>query len=155
MGGILDPMTAFLAARGMKTLDLRVKRQNENAMKVAQFLAKHEKVSMVHYPGLPSHPDHEIAKKQMKGFGGMISFELKSDFDGTKKFVDHLKVIKIATSLGGVSTLITQPVTNTHVGLSPEERKKTGISDSLLRISIGIEDPELIISDMEQAFRVI
>jgi cystathionine gamma-synthase len=151
MGGILDPMTAFLVSRGMKTLELRVKRQNENAMKVAQFLADHEKISVVYYPGLPTNPDYAIARKQMTGFGGMLSFEIKSDFDGTKRFMDSFKVIKLATSLGGVSTLATQPITNTHAGLSSEERKKSGISDSLVRISVGIEDPEVIIADIEQA----
>lgn len=155
MGGILDPMTAFLVARGMKTLELRVKRQNESAMKIAEYLASHEKVNTVYYPGLPSHPDHKIAKKQMKGFGGMLSFELKADFDKTKRFVDNLRIIKIATSLGGVSTLITQPVTNTHVGLTAEERKKTGITDSLVRVSIGIEDANLLIEDISQALSKI
>ncbi len=155
LGGVLDPMTAFLVARGMKTLELRVRKQNESAMKVAEYLASHEKVNKVYYPGLPSHPDHEIAKRQMKGFGGMLSFELKADFDKTKQFVDNLKIIKIATSLGGVSTLITQPVTNTHVGLSEEERKKTGITDSLVRISVGIEDVDLLIDDISQALSKI
>jgi cystathionine beta-lyase/cystathionine gamma-synthase len=151
MGGILDPMTAFLALRGMKTLDLRVNRQNDNAMKIAQYLVNHEKIRCVNYPGLPTHPDYEIARKQMKGFGGMLSFEVRADFEGTKRFMDNLKVVKLATSLGGVTTLATQPVTNTHVALSPEEREKTGISDSLVRISVGIEDAEVIIKDIEQA----
>lgn len=152
MGGVLDPMTAFLVLRGMKTLDIRVIRQNENAMKVAQFLTDHNKISVVHYPGLPTHPDHEIALKQMSGFGGMLSFEINSDFEGTKRFMDSLKVIKLATSLGGVTSLATQPVTNTHIILSPEERKKTGISDSLVRISVGLEASETIIQDIKQAF---
>jgi len=151
MGGIMHPMTAFLALRGMQTLHLRVERQNENAMKVAQFLADHERVHAVHYPGLPTHPGHDIARKQMSGFGGMLSFEMKADFEGTKRFMDNLKVIKLATSLGGVTSLATQPVTNTHVSLSPEERKKTGISDSLVRLSVGIEDSEMLIRDIEQA----
>jgi len=155
MGGILDPMTAFLVSRGMKTLELRVKRQNENAMKVAQFLADQEKVSVVHYPGLLTHPDYAIARRQMSGFGGMLSFEIKTDFDGTKQFMDSLKVIKLATSLGGVTSLATQPVTNTHAGLSAEERKKSGISDSLVRISVGIEDSEVIIADIRQALETM
>lgn len=155
MGGISDPMTAFLILRGMKTLDLRVSRQNETAMKVAQFLADQEKVRTVHYPGLPTHPDHAIAKKQMKGFGGMLSFEVQTDFEGTKRFMDSLKVIKLATSLGGVTSLATQPVTNTHTALSPEEREKAGISDSLVRISVGIEDPDMLVQDIEQAFDAV
>jgi len=155
MGGILDPVTAFLALRGMKTLDLRVKRQNDNAMKLAQYLVNHEKIQVVHYPGLPTHPDYQIARKQMKGFGGMLSFEIRTDFEGTKRVMDSLKIIKLATSLGGVTSLATQPITNTHVALSPEERKKTGISDSLVRISVGIEDAEALIKDMEQALNFI
>ena len=151
MGGILDPMTAFLALRGMKTLNLRVIRQNENAMEVAQFLSNHEMVTKVNYPGLPTHPDYHIAKRQMSGFGGMLSFEIDTDFDGTKRFMDNLRVIKLATSLGGVTSLATQPVTNIHAALSPEERRKTGISDSLVRISIGIEDPETLVEDVKQA----
>ena len=151
MGGILDPMTAFLVFRGLKTLHLRISRHNENAMKVAQFLADHDKVSVVHYPGLPTHPHHAIARKQMKGFGGMLSFEIRADYEGTKRFMDSLRAIKLATSLGGVTSLATQPVTNTHISLSPEERKKAGISDSLVRISVGVEDPEAIIQDIQQA----
>lgn len=155
MGGVLDPMTAFLALRGMKTLELRVKRQNETAMEVAQFLATHEKVRIVHYPGLSTHPDHPIAKRQMKGSGGILSFEIEADFEGTKRFVDTLKAIKLATSLGGVTSLATQPVTNTHAALSPDERQKAGINDSLVRISIGLEDAGALIDDIEQAFAVV
>jgi cystathionine gamma-synthase len=151
MGGILDPMTAFLVYRGLKTLDLRVKKQNENAMEIARFLMDHDKIDVVHYPGLPTHPDHEIAKKQMTAFGGMLSFEIKADFDRTKRFMDSLQVIKLATSLGGVTSLATQPVTNTHSALSPEEREKAGISDSLVRISVGVEDPQVLIQDIKQA----
>jgi len=155
LGGILDPMTAFLTYRGLKTLELRVRHQNETAMKIAQFLAGHGKVRAVHYPGLASHPDHAVAKRQMSGFGGMLSFEIGSDFEGTKRFMDRLKLIKLATSLGGVTTLATQPVTNTHVSLSAEERKKTGISDSLVRISVGLEPADLLIRDIEQAFEAV
>jgi cystathionine gamma-synthase len=151
MGGVLDPMTAFLVLRGMKTLELRVRRQNETAMKLTQFLETHEKVRVVHYPGLATHPDHLIAKRQMKGYGGMLSFEIEADFEGTKRFMDTLKVIKLATSLGGVTSLATQPVTNTHAALSPDERRKAGISNSLVRISIGLEDVEILINDIEQA----
>jgi len=150
MGSVLDPMTAFLARRGMKTLKLRVEKHNDNAMKVAEFLEGDDRIDVVNYPGLPSHPDYEIVKRQMSGFGGMLSFELKTDYDGTKRFMDSLKFIKLATSLGGITTLATQPVTNTHAGLSAEERKKSGISDSLVRISIGIEEPDEIIEDIKQ-----
>ena len=150
MGSVLDPMTAFLARRGMKTLKLRVEKQNDNAMKVAKFLEGDDSIGAVNYPGLSSHPDYEIAKRQMSGFGGMLSFELKTDYDGTKRFMDSFRYIKLATSLGGITTLATQPVTNTHAGLSAEERKKSGISDSLVRISVGIEEPDEIIADIKQ-----
>ncbi len=155
MGGVLDPMTAFLTLRGMKTLELRVRRQNETAMKVARFLASHGKIRVVHYPGLSTHPDHSIAKHQMKGFGGMLSFEIEADFEGTKRFMDSLKVIKLATSLGGVTSLATQPTTNTHVALSADERQKAGISDSLVRISVGLEDAGALMDDIEQAFAAV
>jgi cystathionine beta-lyase/cystathionine gamma-synthase len=151
MGSVLDPMTAFLARRGMKTLKLRVEKQNENAMAVAKFLESDDRISVVNYPGLPSHPDYKVACRQMSGFGGMLSFELKADYEGTKRFMDNLKVIKLATSLGGVTTLATQPITNTHAGLSAEERKKSGISESLVRISVGIEEPIEIINDIKQS----
>jgi cystathionine gamma-synthase len=151
MGGIMDPMSAFLALRGIKTLALRVARQNESAMKIAVFLAEHPKIKSVYYPGLPSHPDHEIAARQMSGFGGMLSFEINGDFDETKRFMDALKLIKLATSLGGVSSLANQPITNTHAALSPENRAKAGISESLVRLSVGIENVDLLIEDLGQA----
>ena len=155
LGSLMDPLTAFLARRGFQTLELRLHRHNDNAQKIAQFLASHPKISVVHYPGLPSHPDHELAKRQMSGFGGMLSFELKADFEQTKLFMDHLQVIKLATSLGGVTSLATQPITNTHVGLSPENRAKAGVSESLVRLSVGIEDVSLLIADLEQALALV
>ena len=155
LGGIMDPMTAFLAIRGLQTLEIRIIRQNENALKIAQFLEHHEKIKVVHYPGLPSHPDYIIAQRQMNGFGGMLSFELNADFNTTKKFMDNLKTIKLATSLGGVTSLANQPITNTHAALSPEERAKAGIGESLVRLSVGIEDPKLLIRDLQQALNSI
>ena len=151
MGGIMDPMTAFLALRGMQTLELRIQQQNKSAVKIAAFLDGHEKIKATYYPGLASHPDHEIAKRQMTGFGGMLSFEVNSDFDRTKLFMDRLKVIKLATSLGGVTSLANQPITNTHVALSPENRAKAGISESLVRLSVGVEAVDLLIDDLDQA----
>jgi cystathionine gamma-synthase len=151
LGGVMDPLSAFLTRRGLQTLKLRVLRQNESAMKIARYLQDHERVAIVHYPGLPSHPDHEIAKKQMSGFGGMLSFELKDDFDATKAFMDRLKKIMLATSLGGVTSLATQPLTNTHINMTPEDRAKSGISESLVRLSVGVEDPDMLIRDIEQA----
>ena len=151
LGGIMDPMSAFLASRGFKTLKLRIRKQNESALTVSAFLNDHRKIKSVYYPGLTSHPDHEIAKRQMSGFGGMLSFEIDGDFDQTKAFMDRLRLIKLATSLGGVSSLANQPITNTHVALSPENRTKAGISESLVRLSVGVEDSDLLIRDLEQA----
>lgn len=151
LGGIMDPMTAFLALRGIQTLELRIQRHNDSAMKIAAYLDRHEKIKSVHYPGLASHPDHEIARRQMKGFGGMLSFEVNADFDGTKQFMDRLEVIKLATSLGGVTSLANQPITNTHVALSPENLARAGISPSLVRLSVGVEKADALIEDLRQA----
>jgi len=151
----MDPMSAFLTLRGMRTLALRINKQNETAMKIATYLQDYPKVKTVNYPGLRSHPDHSIALRQMSGFGGMLSFEINADFDQTKKFMDQLKVIKLATSLGGVTSLATQPITNTHVGLSPEDRSKAGVSESLVRLSVGIEEEIVLMEDLEQALGYI
>jgi len=155
LGGIMDPMTAFLALRGLQTLELRIQRHNESAMKIAAYLDQHEKIKTVYYPGLTSHPDHEIAQRQMTGYGGMLSFEVNADFDRTKLLMDRLKVIKLATSLGGVTSLANQPITNTHVALSPENRVKAGISDSLVRLSVGVEKVAVLIDDLRQALEGI
>jgi len=155
LGGVMDPMTAFLALRGLKTLDLRVERQNQNAMEIARYLHHHEKIEIANYPGLPSHPDHDIAKRQMSGFGGMMSFIVKSDFEGTKRVMDRLKKIKLATSLGGVTTLANQPATNTHVALLPDELAQAGISENLVRLSVGTEGVNLLIADLDQALAVV
>ena len=155
LGGIMDPMTAFLTSRGLKTLELRVQRQNQSALEIAAFLEVHPKIKTVYYPGLSSHPDHKIAKRQLSGFGGMLSFELDADFDQTKAFMDRLKVIKLATSLGGVSSLANQPITNTHAALSPEDRARAGISESLVRLSVGIEPVETLIDDLKSALESV
>ncbi len=155
MGGTMDPMAAFLAMRGIRTLDLRIAQHNSSAMKIARFLDNHPKIKETFYPGLESHPDHDIARRQMKGFGGMMSFDINGDFDQTKAFMDCLKEISIATSLGGVTSIANQPITNTHVGLSPENRKKAGVSESLVRLSVGIEDCDLLIKDLEQALTAV
>jgi len=155
LGGVMDPTTAFLISRGLRTLALRVRQHNHNAMQIATYLESQNKVRHVFYPGLRSHPDHEIARKQMNGFGGMLSFELDANFDGTKRFMDQLGSIKLATSLGGVSSLANQPVTNTHVALNPEERQKAGVSESLIRLSVGVEDTDLLVADLTQAFEKI
>jgi len=124
-------------------------------MKIARFLEGHDKIKQTYYPGIETHPDHKIAKKYLKGFGGMLSFEINGNFDQTKAFMDNLKVISLATSLGGVTSLANQPITNTHVGLSPENRKKAGVSESLVRLSVGIEDSNLLIEDLAQALTVV
>jgi cystathionine beta-lyase/cystathionine gamma-synthase len=155
MGGVMDPMSAFLALRGIRTLELRIQRQNESAMRIAEFLDQHSGIETVYYPGLPSHPDHDIAKRQMLGFGGMLSFEINGDFDKTKRFMDSLKLIKLATSLGGVTSLANQPITNTHAALSPEKRAKAGISESLVRLSVGVEPLGLLIGDLEKALHTL
>ena len=155
LGGVMDPMTAFMTLRGMRTLELRIQKHNDNAMQIAQFLETQDTVKSVHYPGLGSHPDHGVAQKQMSGFGGMLSFEINGNFDQTKRFMDHLGTIKLATSLGGVTSLANQPITNTHVALSPENRAKAGVSESLVRLSVGIENADVLIQDLERALKKI
>ena len=155
LGGVMDPMTAFLTLRGLQTLSLRIHKHNQNAMAVARFLSAHPKVAAVHYPGLPEHPDHNIAAAQMTGFGGMLSFEVTADFDGTKQVMDRLKTIKLATSLGGVTSLANQPITNTHAALSPEARAKAGVSENLVRLSVGIEAEQLLIDDLNRALAIL
>jgi len=154
-GGTLDPIAAWLLLRGLKTLALRMERHNQNGMLIAKYLEKHPKVKKVYYPGLPSHPQHSIAKRQMRGFGGVVSFEIKGDFEKTVKFAESLKLCALAASLGGTETLVTQPATSSHYFISPEQRRKAGITDQLIRLALGIEDPEDIISDLEQALNNI
>lgn len=150
-GGVLDPHAAWLLIRGLKTFELRVRRHNENGMAVAQFLDKHPKVKRVIYPGLPSHPQHVIAKRQMKGYGGMLSFIPNGDGDYASHILDRLKTFKLAASLGGVESLACQPWTLTHFYVPKSERIKAGVLDELIRLSIGIEDPEDLIADLKQA----
>lgn len=148
-GGSLSDYTVWLLERSIKTMGLRVKAQNENAGKIATFLEEHQLVEKVYYPGLPSHPDHELAKKQMKGFGGMLSFELK-DLK-SEVFLKYLKLIKPSMSLAGVESTILSPAKTSHALLTPEEREKVGIKDGLLRFSVGIEEAEDLINDLNQA----
>lgn len=153
LGGILDPHAAWLLLRGLKTFELRMIRHNENGLKVAEFLSKHPRVSQVFYPGLSSHPQYETAKKQMRGFGGMVSFLPKGDGEYASRIIDRLKMIKIAPSLGGAESLASQPWTLSHFYVPKSERLKAGILDELLRLSIGIENVEDIIADLDQALR--
>ncbi len=154
-GGILGPFEAYLLSRGMKTLKIRMDAHERGARIVADFLASHPLVEKVYYPGLASHPQHELAKEQQNGFGAMIGFELKGDLETAKKFVDHLNLITRAVSLGGVESLLTHPASTTHSIVDEEDRKRAGITDTYMRLSVGLEDPEDIIKDMEQAFAVI
>lgn len=151
LGQMIAPEVAFLLARSIRTLKARVSIQNESAMKIAGFLSKHKKVTKVNYPGLESFSGHEIAKKQMKGFGGMLSFIYDGNAETTAGMVDRLKLFSIAASLGGVESLVTQPITTTHHGMSPDERNKRGIADSMVRLSIGLEDAEDLIEDLKRA----
>jgi methionine-gamma-lyase len=155
MGGNMDPHQAYLVIRGVKTLSLRVERNQENAMKVANFLEKHPKIEWIKYPGLESHPQYELAKKQMSGFGSMISFGVKGGFESGKKLMDNVHLAKLAVSLGGVETLIQHPASMTHAGLGKEEKLKAGITDDLVRFSVGIEDITDIINDLNQALEKI
>jgi cystathionine beta-lyase len=149
-GGNLSDYTVWLLERSIKTLSLRVAKQNENALKVAKFLFEHQKVNSVNYPGLKSHPDYELSLTQMKGFGGMLSFEL-NDLNEAIKFTRKIKLIKSAMSLGGVESTICSPTLTSHSKISKEEREKIGIFDGLLRFSVGIEDFEDIKKDLDQA----
>lgn len=153
LGGNLDPAASYLLERGMKTLGLRIARQNENAMTIAVYLKKNPIVRRVYYPGLTDHPGHEIAKKQMRGFGGMLSFELDTDDESARKFARNLSIIKSAVSLGGVETLLCFPSETSHAKISPEERKAQGISDTLIRLSVGIENVEDLISDIDESLK--
>lgn len=155
LGGTIDPHASYLLLRGMKTLDLRVQRQNATALELAKRLEAHAKVSLVHYPGLESHPDHEIAVAQMSGFGGVISFEIDGDLWRTAKFIDSVRLPYIAPSLGGVESLIEQPTVVSYWDQGPEKRAEVGIRDNLIRFSCGVENVEDIWADFVQAFEKI
>jgi cystathionine gamma-lyase len=154
-GGTLDPLPAWLILRGMKTMAVRVRQQNASAMVLAEFLSTHRKVEEVHYPGLKTHPQHQLARKQMKGFGGMLSFVLKGTTKDAMKFTESLKVATLAASLGGVETLVSQPFNMTHTQMSAKERAETGIPETLIRVSLGIEDPEDLVDDFKQALAAV
>lgn len=151
MGGILSPFDSFLVLRGVKTLSVRMERHNANGMAMAEYLNNHPKVKKVFYPGLASHPQHELAKRQMNGFGSMISFELGSK-ENAAAFLNRVRLCALAESLGGVETLISHPETMTHASVPFERRQQLGITPGLVRISVGIEDIEDLISDLENAF---
>ena len=150
-GGILGPFDSFLALRGVKTLDVRMERHTDSAMKIAQWLEKHPKVEKVYYPGLASHPQHALAKKQMSGFGGMVTAILKGDLESSRRMLSACKIFTLAESLGGVESLIEHPAIMSHASIPKEERAKLGISDGLIRLSVGIEDVDDLIADLSAA----
>ena len=151
-GAVPGPQDCFLVLRGIKTLHVRMQRHCENAQKIAEYLQQHPKVSAVHYPGLPTHPGHDLAKKQMRGFGGMLSFELKGDrMDEAVRVMESFQVFSLAESLGGVESLCTHPASMTHASIPADERHKNGLKDTLIRLSVGIEDVDDLIQDLAQA----
>ena len=151
LGQMMAPEVAFLLARSLRTLVVRVRHQNSTALAVATFLRDHPKVEQIKYPGLPDFPGHAVASAQMSGFGGMISFVYDGDAKATAAVVDRLKLFTIAASLGGVESLVTQPITTTHHGMTPDERSRRGIVDGLVRLSCGLEDADDLIADLKQA----
>ncbi len=150
-GAVTDPHNAYLLLRGLKTLALRVQRQNENGQRVAEFLESHPAVERVWYPGLAAHPDHDVARRQMTGFGGVVTFEVKGDLEATSRLIDAVQIPIIAPSLGGVETLIEQPALMSYYEFSTEERLAVGIKDNLVRLSLGVEDADDLIADLQQA----
>lgn len=153
LGSMIAPTTASLLSRSLRTLEVRVRRQNESARKIAESMRAHPRVSRVFYPGLPEDSGHRLAREQMHGFGGIVTIEVAGGGAAATRVANHLKLFALAPSLGGAESLVTQPCTTTHHGLTPEERARRGISDAMLRLSIGLEDAEDLIADLEQALR--
>ena len=151
LGSMIAPETAALLSRSLRTLVVRVERQNRTAQTVAEAMARHARVARVFYPGLPEFPGHELAKEQMHGFGGMLTIEVKEGVEAATRVADRLRLFALAPSLGGAESLVTQPCTTTHHGLPPEERARRGISDAMLRLSVGLEDAADLIADLNQA----
>ena len=151
MGGSMDPEAAYLLIRGIKTLEVRMQRQCKTAMTVAKFLAKHPKVARVHYPGLASHPDHDLAKRQMRDFGAMMAFDLKGGLSSARRFCDRVRVFLLAASLGGVESLVVLPIFTSHYKMSVAELKAASVEPGTVRVSVGLEDPQDLIEDLRQA----
>ena len=151
VGAILSPFDSFLTLRGIKTLALRMEVHQENTLKIARFLEIHPKVAKIYYPGLPSHPQHELAKRQMSGFGGIISFEIKGGLKSARSFLTKVKLFALAESLGGVESLIEHPALMTHASVPKKDREAIGLTDGLIRVSVGIEDAQDLINDLKQA----
>ncbi|MDP2709473.1 MAG: PLP-dependent aspartate aminotransferase family protein [bacterium] len=155
VGAILSPFDSYQALKGVKTLALRMEQHEKNAQAIVNFLSKHKKIKKIYYPGLTAHPGHKIAKKQMSGFGGMLAFELKGNYKKAIKFLESLKIFVIAESLGAVESLVEHPASMTHASVPKAEREKIGLSDSLIRLSVGTEDAEDLIYDLKQALEKI
>jgi cystathionine gamma-lyase len=155
VGAVPSPFDCFLVHRGIKTLAVRMRAHCENARRIAQFLQEHPAVERVYYPGLETHPGYEIARRQMEDFGGMVSFEVRGGLDAATSFLKELKVFTLAESLGGVESLANHPATMTHASIPPEERERRGIRDSLIRLSVGLEHPDDLIADLQQALRAL
>jgi cystathionine beta-lyase/cystathionine gamma-synthase len=153
LGGVMDPLPAFALGRGMKTMPLRVAQHNANALTVAQFLERHQAIQRVYYPGLASHPDHAIAARQMSGFGGVVTIDVKGGRDGAFRVFDKLEVVKRAASLGGVESICSLPILTSQYGLTDDELVKAGVTKGMIRISVGLEDAGDLISDLDQALR--
>jgi cystathionine beta-lyase/cystathionine gamma-synthase len=151
----MDPHASWLLLRGIKTLAVRVQRQNENALRIARFLSGHAAVRQVYYPFLESHSQYALAVKQMRGGGGMLSFEMEGSADDARRLVESLRLFTLAVSLGGVDSLVTLPRHSSHAMISEEQRKKMGVSDGLIRVSVGIENADDLIADLEQAFAAV
>jgi cystathionine beta-lyase/cystathionine gamma-synthase len=151
LGGVIDPQAAFDLARGLKTLPVRMERHNSNAMALARFLDSDRRVTRVFYPGLPSHPDHEVARGQMDGFGGMVTFEVEGGLEGASRVFDKLSVMRRATSLGGVDSLVSLPVLTSHWNYSDSELARAGVTPGMVRVSVGLEDEADLVADLDQA----
>jgi cystathionine beta-lyase/cystathionine gamma-synthase len=155
LGNCMDPHASWMLVRGMKTISVRVARQNENAQRVAEFLSEHAKVRRVHYPFLKSHPQYALAREQMSGGGGMVSFEVEGTGDDARRVTEAMRLFSLAPSLGGVESLVSIPVLTSHLMVSAEERRKTGITEQLIRLSVGIENVDDLIADLEHALEAI
>ena len=151
LGGSMDPECAYLLIRGMKTLEVRVRQQCRNAMAVAKYLARHPKVARVHYPGLPSHPDHKLARRQMEAYGAMMAFDLKGGLAAARRFCDRVRVFLLAASLGGVESLVVLPIYTSHYHMSLAELRAASVEPGTVRVSIGLENSEDLIEDLRQA----
>jgi cystathionine beta-lyase/cystathionine gamma-synthase len=155
LGNCMDPHAAWMLIRGLKTLAVRVARQNENALRVAEFLEKHAKVKRVHYPFLKSHPQHAIAREQMTGGGGMVTFEVEGTGEDARRVSEAMRLFTLATSLGGVESLVSIPVLTSHAMISAEQRAEMGVTDQMVRLSVGIESVEDLIADLERALEAV